>query len=215
MIVWKAAARHTARILALTMGAALVAAPARAQETPAIAGAWKLNVEASTNPNGPPPPARTTAPRGGRGGGGISTGAGDISGGSVSSASGGELGQEEMARFNGVKNLLMQAPPMMGIQATATDVIIIYDPQKGPRFDHKTDNKAKDFATPFGPMAMKVKWDKAKLKRETETRETLRVVEEFTLSADGKQLFVTVKADSRMVRNVQAGDVKRVYDRQQ
>jgi len=35
------------------------------------------------------------------------------------------------------------------------------------------------------------------------------------LAADGKQLIVTVKADSRMVRNVQNGDIRRVYDRQQ
>jgi hypothetical protein len=207
-----------AAIIVACVAATTMAGAREAQEVPAFSGGWKLNVEASTNPNGPPGTPSSGGARQssrGGGGGGVSSGAGDISGGGVSSAQGGALGPEEMQRFNGVKNILFQAPPLLGIKATKEQVILIYDPDpaKNAAFAHATDNKAKDYPTPFGPMTAKVKWDKDKLKREIETHETLQVVEEYTVSADGKQLTVTVKASSRMVRNVQNGDIKRVYDR--
>ena len=59
------------------------------------------------------------------------------------------------------------------------------------------------------------KWDKAKLHREIETKDAVKVTEEYELSPDGKQLFVTVKTDSRVVRNVQTAPIRRVYDRAQ
>ncbi|MEZ5318037.1 MAG: hypothetical protein R2752_11605 [Vicinamibacterales bacterium] len=207
-----------ASAVAAVVAVGLMAPPVVAQ-TPApqnlmpMSGAWKLNVEASTNPNGPPEHRAERAPRGGGGVGGSD--AGDIAGGRVMSAEGGGLGPEEMARLNAAKKFYFQAPPIMGIQATKDEIRMIYDPTNGPRFLHKTDNKQADIATPAGPARMKVKWDKEKLRREIETPETLHVVEEYVLSPDGKQLTVTVKADSRMVRNVQDGDIKRVYDRTQ
>jgi hypothetical protein len=57
-------------------------------------------------------------------------------------------------------------------------------------------------------MDFKVKWDGQKLAREAEF-ESLKVIETYTVSPDGKQLIVTVKADSSMVRNVQNGEIKR------
>jgi hypothetical protein len=206
----------TALALAWTFGSArTVSALDEAQNVPALSGGWKLNVEASTNPNGPAEHAAPRAPRGGRGGGGAGSGAGDISGGGVSAAEGGALGPEELQRFNASKKLLFQAPPLLGIKASREQVMILYDPdpQKGPAFAHATDNKPKEYPSPAGALAIKAKWDGQKFKREIDTAETLHVVEEYTVSADGKQLTVTVKASSRMVRNVQDGDIKRVYDR--
>ena len=178
--------------------AAVPLAMAARQDLPAMSGVWKLNVEASTNPNGPPP--RPPA-RGQRGGG---DGDGD----------GGDLGKEEMTRFTTMKKMLWEAPPMMGIQATATDFKMLLDPVKKLGYAHKTDNKKQTVATPSGPADFKVRWEGPKLKREVDTPDTLHVLEEYSLSADGKQLIVTVKADSRMVFNVQNGDIRRVYDRQ-
>ncbi len=169
------------------------------QDVSAMSGVWKLNVEASTNPNGTPP---KPAARGQRGGGD-----GDDAGGN--------LGKEEMTRFNNMKKMFFSAPPMMGIQATATDFKMLLDPEKKLGYAHKTDNKKQTVATPAGPADFKVRWDGQKLKRDVETPDTLHVLEEYALSADGKQLIVTVKADSRMVFNVQNGDIRRVYDRQQ
>ena len=168
-------------------------------DVPAMSGVWKLNVEASTNPNGPPakPPAR-----GQRG-----SGDGD--------SAGGNLGKEELTRFNAMKKMFFDAPPMMGLQATASDFKMLLDPVKKLGYAHKTDNKKQTVTTPTGPADFKVRWDGQKLRREVDTPETLHVVEEYALTPDGKQLIVTVKADSRMVFNVQDGDIRRVYDRQQ
>src|SRR4029453_17704524 len=53
------------------------------QDVPALTGVWKLNVEASTNPNGPPPKAPAPGRRGGGegGGGGAQAGGGGGGGG--------------------------------------------------------------------------------------------------------------------------------------
>ncbi len=206
---------------------------ARQKAVPAISGTWKLNVEASTNPNGPqpkPPPDNGPGGRAGAGGGGGDAGGGSGGGGgggggrddggggggaSVGNA-GGSLGREELQRFNAMKAMFMHAPEMMGIQATASEVKLgLGDPTKGKpvMYAHATDNKKEEVATPSGPAEIKVKWDGNKLKREIETPDSLHVVEEYSLSKDGKQLLVTVKADSQMVRHVQDGDIKRVYDR--
>ena len=71
---------------------ALVALPvtstrvvAKQKELPNISGTWKLNVEASTNPNGPAP-AQTSAGRAQGGGGG------DVGGGGAAGAGGGAAG---------------------------------------------------------------------------------------------------------------------------
>jgi hypothetical protein len=226
--------------LATIFAVSLVAtAVAKQKDVPQMSGVWKLNVDASTNPNGPVPQAQAAGARrssggGDAGAGGVGTGGGGVGGGGgaaggggdegggggasfggVGGSAGGALGAEEMRRFNAMKTFLFKAPPMMGIEATATDFKMLIDPEKKLGYQHKTDNKKQPLNTPGGPGEFKVKWDGAKLRREIETPDTLHVIEEYTLSPDGKQLIVTIKADSRMVRNVQTGDIKRVYDRQQ
>jgi hypothetical protein len=220
-----------AALIVLPMTTATIVA--KQKTVPAISGTWQLNVQASTNPNGPQAQNERGSRRGGgeRGGGGGGAaggggggGGGDAGGGggggglnmSGGPAPGGSLGPQEQARFNANKAMLFQAPVLIAIQATADEVKLIEgDPAKGKPmgFDHKTNNKGENLETPTGPMEVKVKWDGKKLRREFNTPDTLRVVEEYELSPDGKQLTVTVKADSRMVRNVQKGDIKRVYDR--
>ncbi len=186
------------------------------QNVPPMSGVWKLNLEASTNPHGPKP-AASGAPRSGRtGGGGDNAGGGGEGGGSATrSAEGGSLGAEETRRFNASKALFFQAPEMMALEATATDFRMLLDPVKKFGYQHKTDNRKQSIVTPAGPADFKVKWDGTRVRREIETPDTLHIVEEYALSADGRQLIVTLKADSRMVRNVQIGDIRRVYDRQQ
>jgi hypothetical protein len=195
---------------------AVAAVGARAQNVPQISGVWKLNVEASTNPNGP-----ETGPagggRGGRGGGGGI--GGGVEGGATARTydppPGGDLGKEEMQRFMAMRKLFFQAPPMMGLQATATEFKMILDPAKNIGYIHKTDNKKETLATPAGlPADFKVKWDGQKIRREIETKETLHIIEVYELSPDGNQLIVTLKSSSRMVLHVQDSDIKRVYDRQ-
>src|SRR5262245_36575075 len=112
---------------------------ARQKDAPQMSGVWKLNVDASTNPNGPAPKAPAAGARrsgsggdtggGGTGGGGgaavggggAAVGGGDEGGGgggasfgNAGGAAGGALGAEEMRRFNAMKAFLFKAPPMMG-----------------------------------------------------------------------------------------------------
>ena len=109
--------------------------------------------------------------------------------------------------------MLWTAPGMLVIAATADEVSLTYD--KAQPFKQSTNNKATEIESPVGPIQIKSKWDKAKLHREIETKDAVKVTEEYELSPDGKQLFVTVKTDSRVVRNVQTAPIRRVYDRAQ
>jgi hypothetical protein len=173
----------------------------------ALSGGWKLNMEASTNPNGPD----GAGARGGRGGGG---GGGDRVG--VGPPPGGDLGREELQRFNAHLAMFRAAPALLGIQATAKDVMLVYDPDpaKGLIYKYTTDNKKSVMTTPAGPVEIKVKWNGKVLRREMETKESLKVVEDYTVSADGKQLVVTVETSNIMVRMPKV-EIKRVYDRVQ
>jgi hypothetical protein len=206
-------------VVALTLHAHLSTSLAAAQkDVPALSGVWKLNVDASTNPNGPGGAGGRSSRAGGAGTGsdGLpSLGRGVQGGGGFSGPPpGGDLGAEELARFNAMKAYVFKAPEMMGLQATTTEFKMLLDPAKNFGYAHKTDNKKASIATPAGAADAKVKWDGVKLRRELETKESLHVIEEYALSADGNQLIVTVKADSQMVRNVQSVEIKRVYDRQ-
>jgi hypothetical protein len=172
-----------------------------------LSGVWRLNAEASQNPNGAEKPASCArAGRGGRGGrgGGGGGGGGDV---------GGALGAEETARFCAMLNYLYEAPAMMAVRATEADFMMILDPATNFGYAHKTDNKGQPMITPAGPGEAKVKWDKTKMVREIETPDTLKIVEEYTLSSDGQQLIVEIESSSRMVR-VPNPEIRRVYDRQ-
>ena len=193
---------------------------------PDISGSWKLNVEASTNPNGPQAkPLRAGGGEGDESGGrGTIAGAGQgaTAGGAGLANSGGptsaQLGREEMQRFNVMLQSYRVAPQTMDIKATAGAVTLAYNPPKGPVFTHTTDNKKQPLNTRVTKVSIKAKWEGATLRRESETEETLKVVEDFTLSPDGRQLIVTVKTTSRMVRLPDAeakAPIRRVYDRVQ
>lgn len=192
---------------ALVAGAAGLPVAAQAPDAAAaLTGGWKLNMDASVNPNGPDGPGAVA--RGGRGGSDSRTGVGP--------PPGGDLGREELQRFNMHLAMFRQAPPLLGIKATDKEVVLLYDPDpaKGPVFKHTTDNKKSTLATQAGPVEIRAKWNGKVLRREIETRESLKVVEDYTVSADGKQLTVTVKTSNIMVR-MQNVEITRVYDRVQ
>lgn len=187
-----------------------------------LSGVWKLNAAASTNPDGPPPAARGGSRRsGGGGGGGGSTSGGGGGGGGDEGGGGAPAGQSattltpaEQKHYEALKAMVFKAPPMMALEATPTDFKMLLDPATKFGYAHKADNKKQSVVTPAGPADFKVKWDGKKMRREFETNDAFKCVEEYSLSADGSQLIVTVKADSGMVRNVQTVEIKRVYDRQ-
>ena len=187
---------------------------AKQKETPNISGTWKLNVEASTNPNGPAPAqASTGRARGGgdagggggaAGGGGGDTGGGggggggDTGGGGGGAASGmaatagSNMSPQENQRLQVTLAGFRQAPPTMGLQATPGNVLIAFDPDpsKGKAWKHTTDDKKATVPTPWGPMEAKVKWDGQTLHREMVMHNAgdFKVVEDYKLSPDGKQL---------------------------
>ena len=167
----------------------------------ALNGGWKLNPQASVHPDGEGKP--------------VARGQG-ISDNQRGPGPGGDLGREEAQRFNYHLTLFSKAPPLLGIQAAADQVMLAYDPDpaKGPVFKHATDNKKTSVPTQAGPVDIRVRWDGAKLPREIETPESLKITEEYVVSGDGKQLTVTVKRSSVMVR-LPSLEIKRVYDRMQ
>ena len=182
------------------------------QDPAAMSGKWKLNAEASTNPNGP----ATGRARGGGGGrdSGGGSGGGYASGASGSTTDRTTLSAEEQQRLDLTKKMLWTAPAMLTIDATATDVQIAFE--NAQPFKQTTNNKAAEIKeTPVGSLQIKAKWDKGKLHREIETRDAVKVTEDYELSPDGKQLFVNIKTESRVVRNVQTAPIRRVYDRAQ
>ena len=65
----------------------------------------------------------------------------------------------------------------------------------------------------IGKVEIKIKIDAKGMTREISTQDDLKVVETYTLSADGKQLAVTVKT-SQPVMKIEDAKIKRVYDRQ-
>lgn len=245
----------------LLIAATLVALPvasgqlvAKQKELPNMTGTWKLNAEASTNPNGPAPVAANASSRRGGGGGGGAAGGGDIGGGggaagagggggggdtgggggggdtggrgggggnSASATAGSEMGPEENQRLQAALVGFRQAPPMLGLQVAPGNVLIAFDPDptKGRAWKHTTDDKKTNVATPWGPMEAKVKWDGQTLHREMVMHNAgdFKVTEDYKLSADGKQLTVTLKTTSTMSPKprIQQVDIKRVYDRAQ
>ena len=70
---------------------------------------------------------------------------------------------------------------------------VVYDPGRSSLFSEKIDAKG--------------------MTREVVTQDDLKVVETYALSADGKQLVVTLKA-SQPVMKIEDAKIKRVYDRQ-
>ena len=171
----------------------------------ALSGGWKLNMEASVNPNGPDGPGAKVAAK-----------PGSHFSNPNGPGPGGDLGKEELQRFTTHLAMFRKAPPLLGIQATAKDVTLAYDPDpaKGLMYKYTTDNKKSVMTTPAGPLDVKVKWNGKVLRREVESKESLKVVEEYTPSADGKQLVVTVDVSNVMVRMPKV-EIKRVYDRVQ
>ncbi len=170
----------------------------------ALSGGWKLNPDESINPDGP--------------GGARARGQGFRTGPQMSGPPpGGDLGVEEAQRLNAHLNMLRTAPPTLGIQATPKDVLIVFDPDpaKNMAAKYTTDNKKTTQATPAGPLEIKVKWQgNSTLRREITTRESLKVVEDYSPTADGKKLIVTVKISAVMTK-IPETEIKRVYDRVQ
>lgn len=204
-------------LVAWPMAAARVDA---AQKTvPEVSGTWKLNVEASVNPNGPAP-AQPAARSGGSGGGGGGGGGLDMSGGAAKPVDS-QMDPAENKLLQTVLAGFRQAPPQMALKATPTDVIIMFDPDpaKHMGWKHNTDDKKQMVATAWGPVEAKVKWNGQTLHRELVMNPAggLKFLEDYTLSADGKQLVMTLKASSIMTPNpkIQNVEIKRVYDRMQ
>ena len=129
------------------------------------------------------------------------------------------MSPQENQRLQATLAGFRQAPPMMGLQATPGNVLIAFDPDpsKGKVWKHTTDDKKANVPTPWGPMEAKVKWDGQTLHREMVMHNAgdFKVVEEYKLSPDGKQLTVTLKTTAVMspTPKIQQVEIKRVYDR--
>ena len=196
-------------------------APARLhagqKAVPDLSGIWKLNVEASVNPNGPAP-AQPAARSGGGGGGGGGDRGMDMSGGAAKPVDS-QMDPAENKLLQTVLAGFRQAPPQMALKTSATEVLIGFDPDpaKHMQWKHTTDDKKQTVPTAWGGVEAKAKWNGATLHRELVMNPAggLKFIEDYTLSADGKQLIMTLKASSIMTPSpkIQNVEIKRVYDR--
>lgn len=195
------------------------AASLTARQATGVAGTWKLNDAESQNPNGPAPAARGDRGAGGsaRGGGG-SVGVGGKAFDATGGASSGqttlrsELSPEEQQRIKMLLSLTNKAANVLDIMVEGPDVQIKQDGAGFPR--QSSDGKKSVLKNPqIGEVNIKVKIDGKGLTREITTQEDLKVVETYALSADGKQLTVTVK-ESHPVMKIDDPKIKRVYNRQ-
>lgn len=187
-----------------------------ARQAPSVAGVWKLNEALSNNPNGPAPAAqgRRGGGSGGSTGGGRGSGGGnvDVTGGSRPNQSVSELSPEETQRIRMMLGLMNKAAQTLEIIIDGKDIQIKQD---GGGFPKQTsDGKKSVLKNPqIGEVDIKVKIDNKGMTREVSTQDDLKVEETYTLSADGKQLTVTMKA-SQPVMKIEDVKIKRVYDRQ-
>lgn len=181
-------------------------------QAPAVAGSWKLNEAASNNPNGPAPEAAAARRGGGPGGGGGKGTSVDVTGGSRPNQAVSELSPEETRRIKMMIGLLNKAALVLDIVVDGNDVTIKQD---GGGFPKQTfDGKKSVLKNPqIGEVDIKVKIDAKGMTREVVTQDDLKVVETYAISADGKQLVVTLKA-SQPVMKIEDAKIKRVYDRQ-
>jgi len=190
----------------------------RAYQAAGVAGTWKLNEAASNNPNGPAP-AGAPAPRGGgapkTGGAGDkfdATGGASRPGAGAQAAS--ELSPEEKARINRMIGLMNKAAQTLEIVIDGSDCTIKQDNSGFPKQNCDGKNPKTPLVNPqIGKVDIKIKIDAKGMTREIATQEDLKIIENYTLSADGKQLIVTMKA-SQPVMKIEDAKIKRVYDRQ-
>lgn len=198
----------TAAIAAVAL---IALVPVHAHQAAGVAGVWKLNVAESNNPNGPDPSTapRPSAPRGGGRGE-------DMTGGAASAGAGAQaisqLSAEEKGRINKMLALLNKAATSLEIIVEGNDVTIKQDGTGFPK--QNADGKKFELRNPqIGEVDIKIKIDAKGMTREVHTQDDLKVVENYTLSADGKQMTVTVKP-SQPVMKIADAKIKRIYYRQ-
>ena len=84
---------------------------------------------------------------------------------------------------------------MIGVQGHRGRHLIAFDPDPTKAaWKHTTDDKKQTVATPWGPIEAKIKWNGDTLHREMVMNAgDLKVIEDYKLSPDGKQLIMTLK----------------------
>ena len=123
-----------------------------------------------------------------------------------------QLSPEETQRIRTMLNLMNKAAQTLEIVLDNKDITIKQDGTGFPK--QNAEGKKSVLKNPqIGEVDLKVKIDSKGMTREVGTEDDLKVVETYTLSADGKQLTVTLKA-SHPVMKIDDAKIKRVYDRQ-
>lgn len=185
-------------------------APVRAHQA-GVAGVWKLNEAESNNPNGLPlshgGPAKPK---------GMGTEKDMTGGASKSSApqAASELSPEEKARIARMLGLMNKAAQTLEIVIDGGDCQIKQDNSGFPKQNCDGKKPKTPLVNPqIGQVDIKIKIDAKGMTREISTQDDLKVVETYALSADGKQLTVTVKP-SQPVMKIEDAKIKRVYYRQ-
>jgi hypothetical protein len=185
-------------LASLVVGApapALVAQSADKSASPDLSGTWQLDPERDHAAGRPNAFATGGAPgRGGRGGGG--GGAGGAGGGTGISGwgegGGGELAPpspEELARARTVMQMAQRPPALLAIGQSGAEVSFTVD---GSVRRVSATNKKETLQSEIGKLSRKARWKDALLVIETDFEGNFRLTEAYELSADAKELHLSM-----------------------
>jgi hypothetical protein len=204
--------RRTLALFGLTMGACLVL---DALEMPNLSGTWQLNKDASDDPQKVMSEARAAAPgggppggghgSGGHGGGGHGPGAG--SPGGMGSPPGGRHGSgDEGASGPDPKTLaaletlkISHSEPMLSITDAAGRERVVYT-------DGRTTEQERSHG---GTTKVEARWRDGRIEIISKPSSGPKVIEAFSITADGSQLTVTTKMEGERMGPV---TIRRIYD---
>jgi hypothetical protein len=190
-------------VLLLAAAAALAEAPLVDATTPAIAGNWQIDRDASDPPRGLAGPEGGGRPPGGgpgaggpgrggpgmgggRPGGGMGTGGGPGSGGSRQPPS-----EEEMKRRRELMRELTTPPVRLTIVQDATTVTFIDENARTRTF--ATDGRQEKHQFTNATVETRARWRDAVLTIESSVESGLKVERRYQLVAEPRQLIVTTR----------------------
>lgn len=194
-------------LLAVTIGATISIGIAQSdRQPPDLTGAWTLNRDLSTRRDGrrggdgQDPGERPR--RGGFGGG---TGRRGGFGGRGNMPS-----REEMERMRAAMDLVMR--PSLKLTIVRNDTGLILTDEHGRSTRVTLDGKKTKSSLDGVEFETSARWDQWKLRVERKFKGNLKAIDEYSISADPKQLIVVTTVEGGGGRGGRGRSIRRVYD---
>jgi hypothetical protein len=209
-----------ATTLSLAAATKAVGASTQGQAAPDLTGTWVLNTELSDKPPSAPSEGRggdrggRGRPGGGGGGmGGFSGGMGGGRGGGMGGpGEGGTPNREEMERMRAVMEAVMRPPTRLILVKSESG--LVQTDEEGVSLRIPLDGTKDTGAVNGLPFETTAKWEEGRLRLERKFKSGAKLVEQYSLSAEGRQLTIASKVEGgRMPEGSRT--IKRTYDRRE